>query len=273
MKSNRNRRVRKDGSVYVSPEHHTFVYRGEDGKERWKRVRRELESAPRAKSPLRLYGGRLLGRRVGGDGGHAQRPQYAGTDRAGLRRRPPRTTSREGRPRCGRRSASQTRPRRRRARPLCAVRLVRQLLQGGHTGRDTPANTPTPSASRLGSRPPLQAGRHALAPRQRRPRLRHPRLLPLAPQGRLTFNTFQSHPPYNRQGRADGARPFPCLTVVAIRAVLPEGHSMRMLQDLHPRRLPCCAFAIAYDVFERDTFDGMVRIASQYADQSGVVRT
>jgi hypothetical protein len=41
VKSNRNRRVRKDGSVYVSPEHHTFVYRGEDGKERWKRVRPE----------------------------------------------------------------------------------------------------------------------------------------------------------------------------------------------------------------------------------------
>ena len=30
--------MRKDGSVYVSPEHYTFVYRGEDGKERWKRV-------------------------------------------------------------------------------------------------------------------------------------------------------------------------------------------------------------------------------------------
>ncbi len=38
VKKNRNRRVRKDGSVYVSPEHYTFVYRGEDGKERWKRV-------------------------------------------------------------------------------------------------------------------------------------------------------------------------------------------------------------------------------------------
>ena len=38
VKKNRNRRVRKDGSVYVSPEHYTFVYRGEDGAERWKRV-------------------------------------------------------------------------------------------------------------------------------------------------------------------------------------------------------------------------------------------
>ena len=38
VKRNRNRRVRKDGSVYVSPEHYTFVYRGEGGKERWKRV-------------------------------------------------------------------------------------------------------------------------------------------------------------------------------------------------------------------------------------------
>jgi hypothetical protein len=38
VKRNRNRRVRKDGSVYVSPEHHTFVYRDADGNERWKRV-------------------------------------------------------------------------------------------------------------------------------------------------------------------------------------------------------------------------------------------
>ena len=38
VKKNRNRRTRKDGSVYVSPEHYTFVYRGVDGKERWKRV-------------------------------------------------------------------------------------------------------------------------------------------------------------------------------------------------------------------------------------------
>ena len=38
VKKNRNRRVRKDGSVYLSPQHYTFVYRGEDGKERWKRV-------------------------------------------------------------------------------------------------------------------------------------------------------------------------------------------------------------------------------------------
>lgn len=38
IKTNRNRRVRKDGSVYVSPEHHTFVYQGADGKERWKRI-------------------------------------------------------------------------------------------------------------------------------------------------------------------------------------------------------------------------------------------
>lgn len=38
VKKNRNRRTRKDGSVYVSPVHYTFVYRGVDGKERWKRV-------------------------------------------------------------------------------------------------------------------------------------------------------------------------------------------------------------------------------------------
>jgi|GEM_PF-2219572 len=41
VKMNRNRRIRKDGSVYVSPEHYTFVYRGEDGRERWKRIRPE----------------------------------------------------------------------------------------------------------------------------------------------------------------------------------------------------------------------------------------
>ena len=52
VKKNRNRRTRKDGSVYVSPVHYTFVYRGVDGKERWKRgnakhlpaVRRMLEA-------------------------------------------------------------------------------------------------------------------------------------------------------------------------------------------------------------------------------------
>ena len=38
IKKNRNRRKRKDGSVYVSPEHHTFVYRGADGTEKWKRI-------------------------------------------------------------------------------------------------------------------------------------------------------------------------------------------------------------------------------------------
>ena len=38
VKKNRKRRVRKDGSLYVSPEHYTFVYCGEDGKEKWKRV-------------------------------------------------------------------------------------------------------------------------------------------------------------------------------------------------------------------------------------------
>ena len=38
VKKNRNRRVRKDGSVYVSPEHYTFVYRDGAGQERWKRI-------------------------------------------------------------------------------------------------------------------------------------------------------------------------------------------------------------------------------------------
>lgn len=39
IKKNRNRRVRKDGSVYVSPELYTFVYRNGAGKECWKRVK------------------------------------------------------------------------------------------------------------------------------------------------------------------------------------------------------------------------------------------
>lgn len=38
VKKNRNRRTWKDGNVYVSPEHYTFVCRGVNGKERWKRV-------------------------------------------------------------------------------------------------------------------------------------------------------------------------------------------------------------------------------------------
>lgn len=38
IKKNRNRRVRKDGSLYESPEHYTFVYRDVAGQERWKRV-------------------------------------------------------------------------------------------------------------------------------------------------------------------------------------------------------------------------------------------
>lgn len=38
VKKNRNRRARKDGSVYVSPEHYTFVYRDTGGNERWKRI-------------------------------------------------------------------------------------------------------------------------------------------------------------------------------------------------------------------------------------------
>ena len=50
LKTNRNRRARKDGSVYVSPEHHTFVYRGADGAEKWKRVSaRHLPAVARMK--------------------------------------------------------------------------------------------------------------------------------------------------------------------------------------------------------------------------------
>ena len=38
IKKNRNKRVRKDGSIYLSPVHYTFVYKSNEGKERWKRI-------------------------------------------------------------------------------------------------------------------------------------------------------------------------------------------------------------------------------------------
>jgi hypothetical protein len=66
VKKNRNRRTRKDGSVYVSPEHYTFVYRGADGRERWKRVSakhlpavRRMIEAGRAYKRLAREHGRL----------------------------------------------------------------------------------------------------------------------------------------------------------------------------------------------------------------------
>lgn len=37
----RNRKVRKDGTAYVSPPYYTFQYQGGDGKQKWKRVPRE----------------------------------------------------------------------------------------------------------------------------------------------------------------------------------------------------------------------------------------
>jgi hypothetical protein len=40
----RNRVRRKDGSVHVSPEHHTFQYRGSDGKRKWKRIPRSAKA-------------------------------------------------------------------------------------------------------------------------------------------------------------------------------------------------------------------------------------
>lgn len=56
LKKNRNRRTRKDGSVYVSPEHHTFVYRGADGAEKWKRVSaRHLPAVARMKKAGDAY--------------------------------------------------------------------------------------------------------------------------------------------------------------------------------------------------------------------------
>lgn len=56
LKKNRNRRTRKDGSVYVSPEHHTFVYRDADGAEKWKRVSaRHLPAVTRMKKAGDAY--------------------------------------------------------------------------------------------------------------------------------------------------------------------------------------------------------------------------
>jgi hypothetical protein len=40
-----NRARRKDRSVYVSPEHYTFQYRGVDGKRKWKRIPRKAKAA------------------------------------------------------------------------------------------------------------------------------------------------------------------------------------------------------------------------------------
>jgi hypothetical protein len=41
----RNRVPRKDGSVHVSPQYHTFQYRAADGKRQWKRIPRKATSA------------------------------------------------------------------------------------------------------------------------------------------------------------------------------------------------------------------------------------
>jgi len=39
----RNRKLRKDGSEYVSPPYFTFQYTGTDGKRAWKRIPRSLK--------------------------------------------------------------------------------------------------------------------------------------------------------------------------------------------------------------------------------------
>lgn len=41
IKKNRNKRIRKDGSTYLSPVHYTFVYKSNEGKEQWKRINAE----------------------------------------------------------------------------------------------------------------------------------------------------------------------------------------------------------------------------------------
>ena len=96
--------------------------------------------------------------------------------------------------------------------PEAALRLARQWTRGmGETRlhrepRRTHALRRVPAAGTLhrlrprrgrlpnGCRQTLQAGRHALAPPQRRRRLRPRRPLPLPPASRLTINYSESHP-------------------------------------------------------------------------------
>jgi hypothetical protein len=40
----RNRRRRKDGSLYVSPPYYTFQYQGRDGKQDWRRIPRQQKA-------------------------------------------------------------------------------------------------------------------------------------------------------------------------------------------------------------------------------------
>ncbi|MCK5861321.1 MAG: hypothetical protein KAH38_02475 [Candidatus Hydrogenedentes bacterium] len=59
IKKNTNKRKRKDGSIYESPVHYTFVYKTESGKEQWKRVNtRHLPAIRRMKENGKAY--RLL---------------------------------------------------------------------------------------------------------------------------------------------------------------------------------------------------------------------
>lgn len=41
----RNRVKRKDGSIHISPEYHTFQYRGTDGLRKWKRIPRKARAS------------------------------------------------------------------------------------------------------------------------------------------------------------------------------------------------------------------------------------
>lgn len=56
IKKNRNRRLRKDGSLYISPVHYTFVYRNAAGQECWKRISAQhLPAIERMKKRGDLY--------------------------------------------------------------------------------------------------------------------------------------------------------------------------------------------------------------------------
>lgn len=47
LMTKRNRTRRKDGSIHVSPEYHTFQYRGVDGARKWKRIPKKAVSVVR----------------------------------------------------------------------------------------------------------------------------------------------------------------------------------------------------------------------------------
>lgn len=54
----RNRVMRKDGSMHISPEYYTFQYRGADGRRRWKRIpKKALSSVKKLVRAAKRYRG------------------------------------------------------------------------------------------------------------------------------------------------------------------------------------------------------------------------